>query len=263
MRLTLPASAKVLSAADRTCSYVASDQTLDADREIVRAAGWTFERFKLNAPFVDCHNYASLAYLLGNVKAWRVEGRTLVEDVQFLPEGVSALADLAWKMTAAGFLKAVSVGFLPKRVRARWRDEKDFASACVELGLTTEVAAEANAIIWDQDQTELSACLIGVNPSAVAKAHTAGALVDEDFHKLGVDDDGLTFLHEAAAGYERADAVLRRDLRKALRGLFQVSSVSPTSPPPAGKAAQHSAARGNETSAESMQFLTHALRQLK
>lgn len=251
IRTTLPAETRILSEKDRTARFIASNQAIDCYREIVRAQGWRFDRFQKNAPFVDSHNYSTTGYLLGKVMGWRVVGSALEEDVQFIPEGVSGLADFAWKMYATGFLRAVSVGFLPIRVRSRYRDEKDFGQACAELGLTPEQTAQCGCIHWEQDQTELSAVLIGANPEAVAKAHSAGAVTGEDFAKLGLGHDDMAFVHEAAQGFEKALPSLRRSIRQELRAMFTRNLPNLSASPshqgkPTGKEAQRAAAEGNE-----------------
>ena len=240
IRLSFAAETKILNAQDRTCEFVASDQTLDSYGEIVRAAGWKFDRFSKNAPFVDSHNYSSVACLLGNVTGWRIAGAQLIEAVKFVPEGASQLADFAWKMAVAGFLKAVSVGFMPLKVRSRWRDEADFSAACKEMKLAPEVVAKLNCIHWEQDQTELSSVLIGANPSAVALAHKSGAVMDEDLASIGFRDaDDIAFLHDSANGWIAADATLRKRIRAELRSIMQPAlgattlSTSSQSTPPA------------------------------
>jgi len=229
-RLNLASETKVLSEKERTAEFIASDQTIDSYNEIVRAAGWKFGRFKLNAPFVDSHDYSSIEKLLGNVTSWKVAGDRLVESVKMLPEGISRLADVAWKMIAGGFVRAVSVGFMPLTIRSRWRDEADFLKACNELGLDKERAKTMDVIHWEQEQTELSAVLIGANPSAVALAHRSGAVADEDLAGIGFDDDGMTFLHEAASRWNSADPILRKRIRAELRGIIKLSD-STTTPP--------------------------------
>jgi hypothetical protein len=262
VRLALPAVPKVLSAAERTVQFIASSQALDCYRDIVRAAGWRFDRFQKNAPFVDSHNYASVGCLLGNVTGWQVQADKLVEDVKFIPEGLSGLADFAWKMVETGFLRAVSVGFMPLKVRSRWRDEKDFAAACVELGLSAEIAAQCACIHWEQDQTELSAVLIGANPEAVAKAHSAGALTLEDFAKLGVGEDDVSFIHEAADGWGQATPILRRQIRGELRAILgkTLTTTSPTTGNPPANQSKHADAAGNEKRAAQRKEVAVALR---
>jgi hypothetical protein len=165
------------------CQYIASDETLDSYREVIRADGWQFDQFQKNAPFVDSHNYYTVENLLGRVTDYRVEGRKLVETVQWaidVPD--NKLAQLGWKMTCGGYLKAVSVGFTPVRMVSKWDQEKaPYIDQLRELGYT-----EANGprvIYLAQQQLELSACIIGANPNALqnmAQARKAQVVTDDD-----------------------------------------------------------------------------------
>lgn len=248
-RLTIHPEVKILSAKEGTCEYLATDQTIDSYREILRAAGAKFDRFQKNAPFVDSHNYGSIADILGKVTGWRmqkVNGKDgWVQTVQWaIDVQECALAQLGWKMTVGGYLKAVSVGVFPTAVRSKWRDADDFAKACGELKLSTEDAARLESILWEWDQYELSAVVVGANPSAIALSHKTGVISDEDLHKVGFTTaDDLTFLHESAAGFDAASPVLRRHIRAELKSIF--TSKSPTAPPSATNA-QRSAAAGNK-----------------
>lgn len=177
---------RIVSEADGLVDYVASDESLDSYREIIRATGWRFTHFSKNAPFVDSHDYSTIGRLLGRVEEFRVEGGRLVERVRWakdVPE--SPLARFGWKMTVAGFLKAVSVGFYPTRFVSKWdSDQSGFLSQVKELGLSPEAAAQVRTIYLEQEQIELSACIIGANPNALAKAYKAGAITEEDLDTL-------------------------------------------------------------------------------
>lgn len=169
---------------DRTkgiVDYVASDETLDYYREIVRAAGWRFTNFKRNAPLVDSHDYSTVEKLLGKVTDFRIEGGKLIERAQFaldVPE--QPLARLAWRLVETGYLKACSVGFMPIRTVARWDDAAAWADAVKLLGLDAETTAKARLIYLEQEQMELSVCIVGANPSALAKAYNGGVINDDD-----------------------------------------------------------------------------------
>ena len=65
-RLLYP-TARVLDAKQGLVEYVASNETLDSYREVIRVAGWRFTLFEKNAPFVDSHQYETLKTLLGQV----------------------------------------------------------------------------------------------------------------------------------------------------------------------------------------------------
>lgn len=180
---TIHPEIKVLDESKGLLEYIASDETLDHYREIIRASGWKFNFFSKNAPFVDSHNYDTIGYALGKVVDFRVEGKRLIETVQWaIDAGAdSQLIQFGWKMTLGGYLKAVSVGFFPVNAVDKWTNNgADLAKAARELGLDAETAARVNTIYLEQEQIELSACIIGANPSALARAYKAGVASDED-----------------------------------------------------------------------------------
>ena len=167
--------------------YVASDETLDHYREIIRADGWRFSHFRKNAPFVDSHDYSTIEKLLGSVVEFRVEGKRLIEVVKWEPEA-SPLAKIGFAMTQAGHLKAVSVGFIPTKYVDRYSNGgADLQREALAMGLAPEAAAAVRAIYLEHEQIELSACIIGANPAAlarVARAYKCGALGDDDIDAL-------------------------------------------------------------------------------
>lgn len=182
LRRSMQVEAKILDKAKGIVRYVASDETLDCHNEIVRASGWRFTHFAKNAPFVNSHDYSDIRHLLGQVVAFRVEGKQLIEDVQYaLTEKGDTLADWAFKMVEGGFLRAVSVGFCPKRYATKWdSDRTPFVTQVTELGLDAATAAALNVVYIEHEQIELSQCVLGANPNALAKAYKAGALTEQD-----------------------------------------------------------------------------------
>src|SRR5579859_3128067 len=109
LRRTIHPEIKVIDEKTGIVEYIASDESLDSYNEIVKADGARFNRFQKNAPFLDSHNYESVRCLLGNVIDWRVQNRQVVETVKWaidagLPE--DHLANIGFKMTVAGYLKA-------------------------------------------------------------------------------------------------------------------------------------------------------------
>jgi hypothetical protein len=186
---------RIISEADGLVDYVASDESLDSYSEIISAKGWRFSRFAKNAPFVDSHDYYSIDKLLGSVESARVEGRALIERVRWAKDvEENHLARLGWKMTLGGFLKAVSVGFFP----TKWARNggEGFAEASALIGLKPEQAKNVRAIYLEQEQIELSACIIGANPNALAKSFAAGCIGDADLASVGFADDDMQFLKD-------------------------------------------------------------------
>jgi hypothetical protein len=212
MQKTIYPEVKVADEKQGICEYIASDEAMDADCEIVRVGGWHFDRMEKNAPFVNSHGTYSIDNQLGKVLGAQVKNGQLVETVQWaldVPE--NKLAQLGWAMTKAGYLKAVSVGFLPTMVATRlpaeewpssWQGaaiadanrregKKVWEAQRVSIGRDL---APVKTIYIEQQQTELSACIVGSNPNAVAKslkefaqAHKAGVLSDADLDLISLE----------------------------------------------------------------------------
>jgi hypothetical protein len=89
-------------------------------------------------------------------------------------------------MTQGGYLKAVSVGFFPTRFVTKWeKDPTEFNEQMDELGLKN--SDNVRCIYLEQEQIELSACVIGANPDAVARAYKAGILDDAWLEKISTE----------------------------------------------------------------------------
>lgn len=204
LRRSMTVVPKILNADAGLVEYVASNETLDSYNEVIAAKGWRFTRFQKNAPFVDSHNYWSIDKLLGEVEGARIEGRNLVERVRWAKDvEENKLAQLGWKMTLGGFLKAVSVGFIPVRYVGNGKD--GWTQALAALGLKPEDASAIRYIYLEQEQIELSACIIGANPDALAKSYDAGCVRDADLAAVGFTDDDMNFLTIAGKSLDKPD----------------------------------------------------------
>jgi hypothetical protein len=187
--------------------YIASDQSMDAEGDVIRQDGWLFDRFSRNAPLVDSHKYGSIGNVLGKVLDFRVENRRLIETAQWaidVPENTAA--KVGYAMTKAGYLKAVSVGFLPTLVLTRVAQDdwpEDWGNAQIlpaqsrpgkalwsqqmkELGIA-ESGRQPKTIFVQQQQTELSVCVMGVNMNALAKCYKEGVLTDPDLEWISTE----------------------------------------------------------------------------
>jgi hypothetical protein len=186
-RRVLHPEVKVIDAKKGLVQYVASDETVDSYREVVKASGWRFDHFKKNAPFVDSHDYSTVEKLVGKIVEFEVKGKKLVETAQWaIDVAENKLAQLGWKMTEAGYLKAVSVGFWPVKMVSRWDSNPvGYNEQLGELGVKADDANCPRYIFLEQQQIELSVCIIGANPNALAKAYKAGVLDDAAIDFIG------------------------------------------------------------------------------
>lgn len=163
--------------------YVASDESLDHYQEAIRAKGWKFTHFAKNAPFLDTHMSRTIQNCLGKVLSWQIEKGQLVERVQWAIGMDNPVADIGYKMTVAGFLKAVSVGFYPMIYASKWDTDKTlWQQQLKETGLHEENGVQT--IYVEHEQIELSACVLGANPNALAKSYEAKVLSEQDLDGL-------------------------------------------------------------------------------
>jgi len=224
---TLTPEIKVVSTAEATVDYIASDQAIDCYNEIIVAKGWRFTRFSKNSPFVDSHEYGCIDKLLGNVTSFEVKGQQLIERVKWAVNA-NPLAQLGFNLTRDGFLKAVSVGFM--EVSRVWQGTKEFVDAVTKLKLTPEQAAQVRCIHLEQEQIELSACIIGANPNALAKAFKAGALKEADLASIGFSGDSeFEFLQRAGALYDELEPLQALQVRMEMSRIYRSRSLSPQS----------------------------------
>lgn len=237
-RRSLNTEVKVVSEKDGVIEYIASDETLDSHREIVRVDGWRFNRFAKNAPFVDSHDYWTIGKLLGRVVSAEVVGAKLVERVKWAIDVPGCdLAKLGFDLTVKGYLKAVSVGFMVVKWASPGTD--DFAKACAEMKLSTDTVARLRCIYLEQEQIELSACIIGSNPEALARAYHAGDIKDEQLAKCGFSGDAeMELLIKSGEVWDKSDPVtqyrIRRELEavsaRSLSGKSKSTASTPSKP---------------------------------
>lgn len=181
LRRTLTPVTKVLDTKQGLVEYIASDESLDADREIVRSRGWRFDHIKGPIPLLDSHRVAGIENQLGKVVEYEVRQEKLYEVAQWaidVPENRAAI--LGFKMIAAGYGGRVSVGFQPEVVISR-HNTKVWNQQMSEINVPNK--SKALRIYDGQQQYELSAVTIGANFNAVAiaaKAYKEGVLTDAD-----------------------------------------------------------------------------------
>lgn len=254
---------RIIDQAKGVVDFVASDESIDCYREIIRAAGWRFSMFHKNAPFVDSHDYSTVKNQIGAVIDFSVQGKQLINRVRVardVPE--NTLAQLAWGMIEKGYLKACSVGFWPVKYLTRYdSDPKPFADQLEELGLNEDDRKRVQCVYIQQEQVELSACVLGANPNALVKAFRGGAVTEEQLSKVGFDtDEKLRFLHISADEYEAASPALRMMIDARLADLLGRNSISQTqtsnpSFPPGRAAAEETQRREREALIRDLQRL--------
>lgn len=261
IRRVINPETRIIDAEKGICEYVASDQTLDYSREIIRADGWKFTNFQRNAPFVDSHDYHTIEKQLGTVISYKVEKGQLIERVKWaidVPD--NDLARFGWNMVVGGYLKACSVGFYPTSMVTRWDDEKSWGEAVRDLGVDADTAAKVRCIYIEHEQIELSACILGCNPSALVRAYKDGALSDEDMYRAGFGDaDDFNFITSAAKVYDAAPGEVRAIMHAAIARIFAdrpgTKNLQENQPSTAPAAKQPAGADGADDRRKATEFM--------
>ena len=141
-----------------------------------------------------------------------------------------------------------------------WSGDADFVEAVKTLKLSAETAAQVRCIHLTWQQIELSACIIGANPNALAKAFREGALKEADLAAVGFHGDAeFEFLQQCSAAYEGADKILRGMMTLELHRIYRARHLSPQQrstqqhPAPGGDdAAKRQAAEQREKSMQAV-----------
>ena len=149
--------------------FVASDATLDRTGDIVSPAGWRLETYRTNPVFLNMHQWSDIVFTLGKALVTDVRelgGRqALYQQIQFAVDA-NPMAKIAHGLYAGGFLRAVSVGMVPRA----WEDGR----------------AGDNFVrrIIEQELLEVSAVTVPANPSALILGLKAGAVEKCDVREL-------------------------------------------------------------------------------
>jgi len=189
-----------------TLDFRSSDATLDRYHEVIAVAGWRLDNYRKNPVFQNAHSYGSLADTIGKALITEIRyaapeqpggggGAYLFQRVQFAVEE-NPMAKLAYGLYKGGFLRAVSVGFIP----LRWEDLPDAASPIRRRYL-------------EQELLEVSAVSIPANPNALTLGLEAGAIEKADLQAL------IDFLKHTTARPPQPDPLLV--LLHELRTLFR------------------------------------------
>ena len=78
-----------------------------------------------------------------------------------------------------------------------------WGDAVTAAGLSPDDAGRCRRIFTEQEQLELSACIIGANPAAVAKAWAGGAICEADLAACGLSEGDMNFLTVAGRAMEK------------------------------------------------------------
>jgi len=148
----------------RTVTVVASTEAIDSYGTIIKQDGWDLKRFIENPVVPLSHRWDDLP--VGRVTRIEIIDKTLVADIQFAQD---EMAERVWQLWRAGFLKAVSVGFMP----IEWHFGHQ---------------GDSEVLIYDRcELLEISVVTIPANPEALAKTIVRNVRSTKTENKLAAE----------------------------------------------------------------------------
>lgn len=155
----------------RVLSYVCSDESVDRAGDIIRQEGWNLENYRKNPVVMFSHDYGKMP--VGNsLREWvDGESKQLKMDILFPDKEVNEDADKIFKMASSGFMKAGSVGFLPKKINNDMtKKERE------EIGL-----GPWGVEFLSQELLEHTVCSVPCNANALQNSIDKGLMKKDDF----------------------------------------------------------------------------------
>lgn len=144
---------KQVEGEDQTLQFTISTGVVDRDLDTVNANGWKLESYQRNPVVLWAHDYSSPP--VARAPAVWVEDNKLKSRAQFTPRDVNPFGHMVYRMLAADFLRATSVGFNP--LKWQFNEERKFGVDFLE-----------------QELLEYSIVPVPANPEALIEARSAG-----------------------------------------------------------------------------------------
>jgi HK97 family phage prohead protease len=259
--------------ARRAIRYCYSDGTIDRYGDTIAAEGWELEAYLANPVALWAHD--SCAPPIGKGANLAIESQRLMGDIEFAPVEVYDFADTVYRLCLGGYVKAVSVGFMP-----------------LEWSFVSEKDRPYGIDFKRQELLEISACPVPANPNALQEAKSAGISLEplRQWAERVLDGEGLAALPLAeidalrrqaegskrhyslasAGAVSRAGRVLSAENEATLRQAAEnaetigdliesvLSQVDPETPPdtdddPAAAAAQAAAAAASAAASDAQE----------
>jgi hypothetical protein len=147
---------KAIDRDKRTIEFVASDETIDRDLEVIKAEGWDIKSYKKNQQGLWAHNHGGLPIWRG-LKTWIEAGEKKLKTIALFTseETGNAMGEAIFRLYDNKFLNAVSVGFIGLDIERQ--DEE-------EIGGGNK--PKIRRTFLKQELLEISAVPVPANPGA-------------------------------------------------------------------------------------------------
>jgi Caudovirus prohead serine protease len=157
--------------AKRTIDFVSSTESVDRYGDSIKVSGWKTDTYMRNPVVLWSHRHDQPP--IGKTLSLSIESApkpALIQRVQFADKATYEFADQVFRLYQGGFLRSVSVGFLPLSQPTPILDADGRSTGGYEF--------------TSQELLELSAVPIPANPDCVSRAIDAGIITTADATKV-------------------------------------------------------------------------------
>lgn len=141
--------------AARVKRFVFSDASVDLAGDMIDQGGWDLKNFEKNP--VALFSHTSWEPPIGRASGVGVKNGKLVGDIEFASADIYPFADTIYRLVDGGYLKAVSVGFMP-----------------TDWVFTNDKNRPYGIDFKKQSLLEISICAVPCNPNALQEARSVG-----------------------------------------------------------------------------------------
>lgn len=106
-----------LEADSRVISFVLSDSSVARDDHTIMTSGWDYKAYMTNPVVLFAHDADDVNCVIGRMERIWTDGDSLMGDISFIPADINPMAETVYQMVRAGYLNAVSVGFIPRQAK--------------------------------------------------------------------------------------------------------------------------------------------------
>ncbi len=215
---SLPFEVKELDEASRSFWAVASDESVDRSGDIIRQAGWELANFMKNPVIPWGHDYSQPPVAMAEAAEVR-DGKLYIKP-KFATAEQYPFADQIYQLYKGGFLRAFSVGFMPKEHKYMMDGDRYVGTEFLR-----------------QELFEVSAVTVPANPNALAQARAAGLVVPKELEQPSALErlealeaklkDWPPVIEELEASMGEVQFVTPADLAKALDELADRTILPP------------------------------------
>lgn len=236
------AEVRAVPGMDRTLTFTASTEEVARDDDIVLASGWEIENFMKNPVILWGHNYGEPPIGRGvdvrKIAATKTKKGRLEADIEFAGlEQMHDLAETVYMLYRDGFLKAVSVGFIPKEYK-QLTDEERTKLDLPRWGTVTSraelleisavsVPADAGALVQNGIDPEHAAALVSVRGIARPEDVVAIDQILDVSEKSLTEPEPDPIIKAVQDMGAEITASFRADLKRAVRALRKKSADAP------------------------------------